>query len=115
MKGLGYTSNDEKYGDVGLSRAIVEIDAADNDHAEGDDHGDGAGDGAAYCAEQEEDHLHHKVYHVPAGLVRVTDATEQGVIRGGLGCKQSEIVRVFYVLFPTIGIHSLFIGWGRTS
>ena len=63
----------------------MEIDAADDNHAEGDDHSDGAGDGAANSAEQQQDHLHHKVYHVPAGLVRVADAAEQGVIRGGLG------------------------------
>ena len=81
------TSNDKKYRDVGLGRTVVEIDAADDNHAEGDDHGDGAGDGAANRAEKEQDHLHHKVYHVPAGLVRVADAAEQGVIRGGLGWK----------------------------
>ena len=77
---LQFTSNDKKYWDVGLSRAVVKVDAADDDHAEGDDHGDGAGDGAANRAEQEQDHLHYEVYHVPAGLVRVADAAEQGVI-----------------------------------
>ena len=81
---LQFTSNDKKYWDVGLGRAVVEIDAADDNHTEGDDHGDGAGDGAANRAEQEQDHLHYEVYHVPAGLVRVADAAEQGVIRGGL-------------------------------
>jgi hypothetical protein len=46
------TSDDEKDGDVGLRRALVEVDGSDGDHAERDDDGDAAGHGAADGAEK---------------------------------------------------------------
>ena len=78
------TANNEKYGNVWLGGAVVEVDAADDDHAEGDDHGDAAGDGAADGPQQQQDHLHHEVHHVPRGLVRVPDSAEQRVVGGRL-------------------------------
>ena len=58
------TANNEKYGNVWLGGAVVEVYAADDDHAEGDDDGDAAGDGAADGTKEQEDHLHHEVNHV---------------------------------------------------
>ena len=83
------TSNDKKYWDVGLSRAVVEVDAADDNHADRDDHGDTAGNGAADGAEQEENDLYHEVYDIPRGLVSVPDPAEQRVVGGRFSCRNS--------------------------
>ena len=77
---LHLTANNEKYGNVRLGGAVVEVYAADDDHAEGDDDGDAAGDGAADGPQQQQDHLHHEVHHVPRGFVRVPDSPEQRVV-----------------------------------
>ena len=42
----------------------MEVDTANDNHAEGDDHSDATGDGAADGAEKQEDHLHHEVDHI---------------------------------------------------
>ena len=58
----------------------MEVHATNDDHTKGDDHGNGASDGAADGAEEKEDYLHHEVDHVPACLVRVADPAKQGVV-----------------------------------
>ena len=55
------TSDDEKDGDVGLGGTLVEVDGADGDHAERDDDGDAARDGAADRAEKQEQELDQEV------------------------------------------------------
>lgn len=55
------TSDDEKDGDIRLGRALVEVDWADDDHAERDDDGDPARDGAADRAEKQEQELDQEV------------------------------------------------------
>ena len=62
------TSDDEKDGDVGLGGTLVEVDGADGDHAERDDDGDAARDGAADGAEQQQQNFDQKVDEVPRGL-----------------------------------------------
>ena len=62
------TSDDEKDGDVGLSGTLVEVDGADGDHAERDDDGDAARDGAADGAEQQQQNFDQEVDEVPRGL-----------------------------------------------
>ena len=42
----------------------MEVDTADDNHAEWDDHSDAAGDGAADGTKEQEDHLHYEVDHV---------------------------------------------------
>jgi len=79
------TANYEKNWNIGFCSAVVEVDTSDDDHADWDDDGDAAGNGAADGAEEEEDNFHEKVDHIPAGLVRVTDPSKQGVVRWGLG------------------------------
>jgi hypothetical protein len=70
-------SNDEKDRNIWLRWAVVEVDAANDNHTDRDDYGDTAGDGTADSANQEQDHLDEEIDHVPAGLVRVADPTEQ--------------------------------------
>lgn len=43
----------------------MEVDAANDYHAEGDDHSDAAGDGAAYRSQKQENNFDHKVNDVP--------------------------------------------------
>lgn len=79
------TANYEKNWNIRFCPAIVEIDTANDDHADWDDHGDAAGDGTANGAKEEEDNFDEKVDDIPAGLVRVTDPSKQGVVRWRLG------------------------------
>ena len=74
------TSDNEKYWDVGLGRTVVEVDAANDNHTDRDDHGDAAGNGAAYGAQQQQDDFHHEVNGISRGLVRVSDSSKQRIV-----------------------------------
>ena len=74
------TSNNEKYRDVGLRGTVVEVDAANDNHTDRDHHGDAAGNGAAYGAQQQEDDLHYEVDHISGCLVRVSDSSKKRIV-----------------------------------
>ncbi len=69
------TSDDEKDWDVGLCGALVEVDWADGDHAEGDDDGDAARDRAPDCAQQQQQKFHQKVNEISRGLKEIENNT----------------------------------------
>ena len=70
----------EKDGDVRLGWAVVEVDAANDNHTDRDHHGDAAGDGAPDGAQQQEDDLHYEVDHISRCLVRVSDSSKQRIV-----------------------------------
>lgn len=65
------TSDDEKDWDVRLCGALVEVDWADGDHAEGDDDGDAARDCASDCAQQQQQKFDQKVNEISRSLKEI--------------------------------------------
>jgi hypothetical protein len=58
---LRLTPDNEKHWNVWLCWALVEVDRPDDNHAERDHDGDGAGDRAADGAQQQDEHLEKQI------------------------------------------------------
>ncbi len=65
------TSDDEKDWDVRLCGALVEVDWADGDHAEGDDDGDAARDCAPDRAQQQQQKFDQEVNEISRSLEKL--------------------------------------------
>lgn len=74
------SSDYEEDWDVGLGWAVVEVDAANDNHTDRDHHGDAAGNGAPDGSQQQEDDLHYEVDHISRCLVRVSDSSKQRIV-----------------------------------
>ena len=55
------TSNNQEYWYVRFSWTVVKVDAADDNHAEGNDYGDAAGDCTSNSSKQKKNHLDDKI------------------------------------------------------
>ena len=66
----------------------MEVDAANDNHTDRDHHGDAAGNGAAYGAQQQENDLHYEVNHISRCFVRVADSSKQRIVGRRFSCEQ---------------------------
>jgi len=98
LKHWEWTSNYEEYWDVWFCSTVMEVDTANDNHADRDDNSDAAGNSAADSTEEEQDNFDYKVDHISWCFVRVSYSSKQRIIRWWLG----------------IGVHSFFI-WRRRS
>ena len=58
------TSDYEEYWDIRFCSAVMEVDTANNNHADRDDNSDTTGDSAADSTEEEQDNFDYKVNHI---------------------------------------------------